>query len=159
LPRIVRQVFSQGIDRPDQGFAVVFLHLVIGLVTTILGLVLGQDLVHGREVLVDLAHERLRLLLDLRTEQIDDFLRTVDVALEVIQVGVAVAIFLTGDLGRGHFFQQRSSTADHFLWREGHVGDARLQVLDVSLQLVSQNSSDPWCFSPRTAHIRCGGNR
>jgi hypothetical protein len=51
---------------------------------------------------------------------------------------VAVAIFFTGDLGRGNFFQQRGCTADDFLRREGQAGDAGLQVFDVAVQLVSQ---------------------
>jgi len=71
----------QGIDRANQGFTVRFLDLVVGLETAILGFVLGQDLVHGGEVLVDFGDEGLVLLLDLRTEQVDDFLRAVDVAL------------------------------------------------------------------------------
>jgi hypothetical protein len=35
--------------------------------------------------------------LQLRTQQVDDFLRAVDVGLEVPQIGMAVAIFFTAD--------------------------------------------------------------
>jgi hypothetical protein len=78
------------------------------------------------------------LLLDLATEQVDDFLRAVDVALEVIQVGVAVAVFFTGDLGGGDFFQQRCGTADNFLRRESQAIDTGFQVVDVGVELGRQ---------------------
>ena len=77
-------------------------------------------------------------MLDLRAEQVKDFFRAVDVALEVIQVGVAVTVFLAGNLGSGHFFHQRSGTAHDFLWREGQPGHAGLQVLDVAVQAVRE---------------------
>ncbi|WP_432757947.1 imelysin family protein, partial [Pseudomonas syringae] len=95
----------------DQGFAVVLFDFVVGFKATVLGFVLGEDFVHGGEVLVDFAGEGLVLLFDLRAEQVDDFFRAVDVALEVIQVGVAVTVFFAGDLGRCHFFQQGCGAA------------------------------------------------
>ncbi|MNX58678.1 hypothetical protein D3C86_895300 [compost metagenome] len=51
---------------------------------------------------------------------------------------MAVAVFLTGDLGGRDFFQQCSSTADDFFRRKGQAGDAGLQVFDVFVQTVGQ---------------------
>ena len=78
------------------------------------------------------------MFLDLATEQVNDFLRTVDVALEVIQVSVAVAVFFTGNLGGGNFFQQRGGAADDFFWREGQAVNPGFQVVDVGVELGGQ---------------------
>ena len=78
------------------------------------------------------------MFLDLATEQVDDFLRAVDVALEVIQVGMAVAVFFTGDLGGGDFFKQGCGTTYDFLRWESQAIDARLEVVDVGVELGSQ---------------------
>ena len=85
LPTQRRQILSQGIHRANQRFAVVFLDLVVGFKPAICGFVFRQNLVHRRKVLVDFGDERRVLLLDLWMEQVDDFLRAVDVALEVIR--------------------------------------------------------------------------
>jgi hypothetical protein len=52
--------------------------------------------------------------LQLRTQQVDDFLRAVNVGLEIPQVGMAVAIFFAADFAGGHFFNQTGRAADHF---------------------------------------------
>ncbi|MNW02923.1 hypothetical protein D3C71_1987840 [compost metagenome] len=51
---------------------------------------------------------------------------------------MAVAVFFTGDLGRRHFFEQRSGATHDFLRREGQAGHTGLQVFHVFVQTVSQ---------------------
>ena len=69
-------------------------------------------------------------------EQIDDFLRTFDIGLEIAQIGVAVTVFLAANLRTGHFFNQHGRTADHFARREIQRIDFSLQCFHVFFQLV-----------------------
>ncbi len=74
--------------------------------------------------------------MQLRPQEIDNFLCAVNVRLEVPQVGVAVAIFFTADFARGHFFNQARCAAHHFRRREGQFGDAFLQLQHVTVELI-----------------------
>ena len=94
-----RQVFGQSVNRANQCLAVVILDLVVGFKTAIFGFVLGQDLVDRGKVLVDLIGKVFVIGCNLRTEQVENLLRAVYVALEVIQVGMAVTVFFAGNLG------------------------------------------------------------
>jgi hypothetical protein len=52
--------------------------------------------------------------LQLRTQQVDDFLRAVNVGLEVPQIGMAVAIFFTADFAGRDFFNQTAAPPTTF---------------------------------------------
>ena len=130
------QVLGQRVDAGGQDLAVAFGELVIGDEAAVLGPVFLQGVEDRLEVLLGLVQEGLVLAGDQRLEQLDDLVGAFEVGLEVPQVGVAVAVFLTGDLGGGHFFHQHGCTAHHFLGREGQVGQAFVQLLDIGLQLL-----------------------
>ncbi len=76
-------------------------------------------------------------LLQHRTQQADNLLRTIDVGLEIPQVGTAVAIFFTGNLTGGHFFDQPGGPAHDFRRWERQLADALLQILRIFIEAVS----------------------
>ena len=76
-----------------------------------------QGVFDGGEVFFVTCNKRRIFLRRQRFDQFEDLLRAIQIALEVPQVGVAVAILFTGDLGRGDLFHQRRSATHDFLRR------------------------------------------
>jgi hypothetical protein len=102
-PAQLSQIFRQGGDRPFQRITVSGGQLIVGF-ETVFGAVFAEDAVHFLEVGVHFRQQCAVLFLQLRAQQVDNFLRAVNVGLEVPQVGMAVAIFFTADLAGCDFF-------------------------------------------------------
>ena len=102
-PAQLSQIFRQGGDRPFQRITVGGGQLIVGF-ETVFGAVFAEDAVHFLKVGVHFRQQRAVLFLQLRAQQVDNFLRAVNVGLEVPQIGMAVAIFFTADLAGRDFF-------------------------------------------------------
>src|SRR5690606_24383221 len=100
-------------DWPFQRIPVGVRQFVVSLIP-VFGTVLRQNGIHFLEVGIHFRQQFAVVFLQLRTQQVYDLLRAVNVRLEIPQVGVAVTIFFATDFAGRHFFNQASRAAHHF---------------------------------------------